>query len=229
MNRIYSVYIHKSPSNKYYIGITSLNVNDRWKKGNGYKKQPYFYRAIQKYGWDNFEHKIIAENLTKDEACQMEKDLIKSYNSSNKNFGYNISLGGESGTILSQETKTKISNSLKGRKLSNETKKKLSEIRKGYKHSDETKEKLSDIKKGRKWSEEERNSLLKHLEELHKITLPIMHEKNKKRVMNIDTNVIYDSLSEAAIANNIKSISCISRCCKGERKTCNGQHWKFID
>ena len=80
----------------------------------------------------------------------MEKDLIKSYNSSNKNFGYNISLGGESGTVLSQETKTKISNSLKGRKLSNETKKKLSELRKGYKHSNETKEKLSDIKKGTK-------------------------------------------------------------------------------
>ena len=58
--------MHISPSNKKYIGITKQKVNKRWKNGNGYKTQQYFYRAIEKYGWDNFQHIIIAKGLTKD-------------------------------------------------------------------------------------------------------------------------------------------------------------------
>ena len=51
--------MHVSPSKKYYIGITSQAVNKRWKNGKGYKSSPYFYNAIQKYGWNNFEHNIL--------------------------------------------------------------------------------------------------------------------------------------------------------------------------
>ena len=76
-NNNYSVYIHISPSNKYYVGITKLEPSRRWgKNGCGYKKQG-FYNAIQKYGWDNFKHEIIAEHLTESEACNMEITLIK--------------------------------------------------------------------------------------------------------------------------------------------------------
>ena len=48
----YFVYMHTSPNNKRYIGITSYtNPKRRWKGGYGYHKNDYFYRAIQKYGW----------------------------------------------------------------------------------------------------------------------------------------------------------------------------------
>lgn len=60
-----------------------------------------FYRAIQKYGWNNFEHEVIAENLTKDEACEMEKALIKKLKSNDYHFGYNLSAGGEGNLGLS--------------------------------------------------------------------------------------------------------------------------------
>ena len=39
------------------------------------RNQPFF-RAIEKYGWDNFRHIIIASDLTEMEAKEMEKDLI---------------------------------------------------------------------------------------------------------------------------------------------------------
>ena len=72
----YKVYYHKVSKeisgydfDKYYIGIScKKNLIERWgRNGEGYKVQP-FYNAIQKYGWDNIEHKILFENLTVEEA-----------------------------------------------------------------------------------------------------------------------------------------------------------------
>ena len=67
----WKVYMHKSPSGKVYIGVTKRNLEIRWANGEGYKKQPHFYSAIKKYGWDNFEHLIIQEYLTREEASKM--------------------------------------------------------------------------------------------------------------------------------------------------------------
>ena len=52
--RVYKLYVHISPSRKRYYGITRLEVKKRWgSNGSGYRKQPHFWYAIQKYGWDN--------------------------------------------------------------------------------------------------------------------------------------------------------------------------------
>lgn len=101
--RNYKVYIHWIPANKtkykyrkYYIGITNRkNINDRWgKDGCGYKGQP-FYRAIQKYGWNNFHHNIIYQNLAYQEACSKEIELIAKYDSLLGHKGYNATTGEE--------------------------------------------------------------------------------------------------------------------------------------
>ena len=49
----YCVYKHTTPNNKVYIGITCKDPNSRWRNGEGYATQKYFYKAIKKYGWDN--------------------------------------------------------------------------------------------------------------------------------------------------------------------------------
>lgn len=112
---MYSVYIHTTPNNKKYVGITSLPVNRRWCGGEGYRFQTLFYRAIVKYGWDNITHEIVAEGLTREEAIDLEINLISHYNTTNPKFGYNQTAGGEghSGTPLSMETKRKLSESAK--------------------------------------------------------------------------------------------------------------------
>ena len=86
----YIVYIHTNNiNNKKYIGITSRNPNVRWGiNGKGYSLQPKFFNAIQKYGWDNFNHEIIAKNLTKQEALDLETYYIDLYNTIEN--GYNI-------------------------------------------------------------------------------------------------------------------------------------------
>lgn len=88
--------MHKNKQNgKIYIGQTCQKPERRWSKGNGYKGCPKFYQAIEKYGWNGFEHLIIQEHLTKEEADTLEKELIAKYNSTSKDAGYNISIGGQ--------------------------------------------------------------------------------------------------------------------------------------
>lgn len=94
----YVVYMHvNKTNNKKYIGISS-NVKKRW-AGNGinYYDQ-VFGLAIQKYGWDGFEHIILYDNLTQEQACQYERELIVKYKTMDKAFGYNRSAGGDSGS-----------------------------------------------------------------------------------------------------------------------------------
>lgn len=116
----YTVYMHISPSDKRYIGITKQEIKRRWKNGFGYKRQEYFYNAIEKYGWDNFQHIIIAKGLDEETAKWLEIELIREWDTTNKNKGYNNSLGGESYNC-SEKTKEKISKTLTGRKLPKET------------------------------------------------------------------------------------------------------------
>ena len=65
---MYKLYKHTTPNNKVYIGITHQNVKKRWQNGKGYISNKYFYKAIQKYSWENIRHEIILYNLTKEQA-----------------------------------------------------------------------------------------------------------------------------------------------------------------
>lgn len=137
----YTVYKHTSPNGKVYIGITSRKPEERWLYGHGYNNNKHFHDAIQKYGWENIEHTIIADGLTKEQAFGMEIELIAKYRSNDPEYGYNMSIGGEGGTTgvrLSEETRRRMSKSRTGEKhfgygkhLSDGHRKKLSESHKG--------------------------------------------------------------------------------------------------
>lgn len=166
MTNKYIVYRHTCPNGKIYIGITGTAFETRCgSNGINYKKNTLFFRAIQKYGWDNIKHEILFDGLTKAQAEQKEIELIAQYKSNNADFGYNISSGGESGNagvVVSEETRNKMSiahkgnPSNKGKKLSAETRAKLSEAHKGNKVmlgrklSEETRKKMSEAQQGKK-------------------------------------------------------------------------------
>lgn len=106
--RLYCVYIHiNKHNNKKYIGITCRPVEVRWNNGKGYIQNKHFWNAIQKIGWDNFEHLVVASGLLKVAAHKLERFLIKSYNTTDPAFGYNHSIGGEGGArYLTEAEKT---------------------------------------------------------------------------------------------------------------------------
>lgn len=74
----YKVYVHVNKINgKIYIGQTcnSLSVRAGRKSGIGYKHSTHFYNAIQKYGWENFEHIILIDGLSLEMANIIEEEL----------------------------------------------------------------------------------------------------------------------------------------------------------
>lgn len=123
----YVVYLHVSPSNKTYIGITKQSVTRRWQNGYAYRNNPHFFNAIQKYGWDAFEHRILYKNMSIEQAKEIEIKLIAFFKSNDHNFGYNQSTGGEgaAGRIFSQDTIQRMSDAHKGKKLSLEQREKI--------------------------------------------------------------------------------------------------------
>lgn len=108
--RNYKVYIHTNTiNNKQYVGITFQDVERRWRPdGSGYKQNKYFWNSIQKYGWNNFKHEIIADNLTKKDAEKLEQELIQKLNCKSP-FGYNHDNGGCHNGKMSNEIKHKLS------------------------------------------------------------------------------------------------------------------------
>lgn len=131
----YCIYKHTSPSGKVYIGQSrQKNLNKRWKNGNiyGYCEMSIFRKAIDKYGWDNIQHEIIEEGLTKNEVDFRECYWIKYYK--DLNLSYNVSNGGDGCS----------------RKMSDETKEKISKAHLGKKRGPHSKEWNENISKNRK-------------------------------------------------------------------------------
>ena len=134
----YLVYCHTNMINgKQYVGLTSMSIEERaGTDGTRYRNCRVFYNAIQKYGWDNFAHKVLAYDLTHEMACELEKHYIELYNTQVPN-GYNLTDGGDGGFHHSEIVRQAISEKNKGNKS-----------RTGYKNSEEMNAHMSNIMKG---------------------------------------------------------------------------------
>ena len=223
MNEYY-VYRHvNKTNNKQYIGITKQLPEHRWGvDGVNYKSSPYFYNAIQKYGWDNFNHEIIFSGLSKEDACTIEKLLIKGFQSQSKDFGYNIMEGGSSPSMPTEirEYMSKVmignKNGL-GKPCSEEKKQKISQAQKGKTLTEEHKQNISKAKKGKTHksiSEEAR----KKIADAH----------NKKQVYCLETDTIYPSIQECARQLKVPATT-ICKICKGKGKSIHGYHLKYAN
>lgn len=196
-------------NNKKYIGISS-NVKQRW-TGNGsdYKRQ-VIGKAFDKYGWDNFEHEILFENLSQEEAETKEIEMISYYQSNNRLFGYNISKGGENGhneLWNDPEYRTAQSEERKNRWNNVEYKEKLSKSMKAAMNKDTYKQKQSEKTKER-WND------------------GTFDEIFCKSVMCLETGIIYKSINEASELTGVCRTD-ISKCCNKEMKTAKDYHWIF--
>ena len=195
----YTVYKHISPSGKVYIGITKRKPEYRWNKGKGYREdQLLFYRAIKKYGWDNFTHEILYTGLSEKDAKNIEISLIRQYKS--LGMSYNITDGGDEGRGLHNKRK----------KLSKETKLKMSKSRKG----------LLAGNKNPMYGRHETNPAYGKFGKEHPASKKVYQ-------YDLLGNFIkeWDCLSEVQRHLNIL-VTHITACCNGRQKTAGGYIWK---
>jgi group I intron endonuclease len=246
----YTVYMHTTPSGKVYIGITCRKPEYRWDHGEGYKTNKHFYNAIKKYGWDNISHEIIADGLSKEEACNMEIELIAKRKSNDPSVGYNKSTGGDISAVgfkHTAESKIRMSkvksgknNPFYGKHLTSEHKENLRQALSGEKNpsygkhiSEEAKQKrLAKIKGmfvgeknpmyGRHHSAETAEKISKALKG------KFDGEKNPsaKAVMCVETGQVFLTMKDAEAATGILWQG-ISHVVRGVRHTAGGFHWKY--
>lgn len=225
INDTYCVYIHTTPSNKAYVGITCQKPDHRWNGGRGYKQHRYFNQAIKKYGWDNIKHTIFVDGLTKQEACHVEQLLIALFNTTNRQYGYNISYGGETGTRgikLSETTRNKIAKANMGRSKTPYEIEKIRNAHLGKTLSDDTKRKLHNCNIGKHLSEDTKRKIGESLKG--------KTYSNASPVFCVELNKVFPSSTIAA--SYVGHNGCggnILKACKGQVKTAYTYHWKYAN
>ena len=241
----FKVYMHelKSDNKRVYIGITSQKLSKRF--SGGYKS--HFANAIKKYGFDSFNHIVLFENLTEDEAIAKEKELIHSYRE-NGYYLYNKTDGGDGtvGHIKSEECIKKSSNSLREYYKTHESKCKgrCGELapRYGMKNTEEHNRKISEANKGRKKTEKQINLTKKLLLEkkagwfsVEGATPPMLGKTGSKNVKSkkvyvYDLNEKYVGEYESGnVASKILNVSQsgLSACCLGKLKQTKGYVFSY--
>lgn len=125
MKNEYYVYMHTFPDGKKYVGITNQEPEKRWLNGRGYKHNPAFFNSILLHGWLNIKHEVLFTGLTKEEASNKEKELIKQYRSDEIEHGFNCQSGGDKGFTHNAETRKRISETSKQRWQDSEYRQKI--------------------------------------------------------------------------------------------------------
>lgn len=198
---VYSVYIHEAPNGKRYVGITSQRLADRWGNGAPYKKNKHLYAAIQLYGWDNFAHIVVAENIMYHDACEMERRLIAALKTNQREYGYNKSIGGESSSIGCKKTDEQIAM--------------MSAVSKKKWEDEDFRKRVTETIKRKGIRPPSRRGAI---------------SEKRKQVFKYDMNgnfiESYFSIAEAARRNGV-TVMAISNACNGKTKTSCGCLFSF--
>jgi len=203
-NGKWTVYVHINKANgKMYVGVTSEQYpKHRWgSKGINYRGCVKFYHAIQKYGWNSFEHFIFAKNLTQQEASHTESLLIKLFDTIDN--GYNQEPGGVNQGPRSDEARRKIKEARARQVITREAIEKTAAAHRGTRQSDETK---AAISRGNRLA-------------------------RGRKVMCIETGFIYASVAEASEKTGwtVGQIGNSARRNHLNAPSRNrGPHWKYV-
>lgn len=227
-DRKYFLYIHENKINgKVYVGITSKDKPEkRWLNGKGYKGT-YFYNAIQKYGWDGFEHKILFSNLSQEQAFALEKRIIKDLKANNREYGYNIADGGnypgeiskEALKIIAEKRKIKVvrlndgkiyDSIIEAERDNNTYNPLIVKVCKGTRHTAGTMNNGDPIF----WSYwQEKMDIKKELEERKELKNLSKYNSKSRKVVCVNTGEIFLSLRDAENKYNL-CLENIIKCCK---------------
>ena len=213
---MYTVYGHRFPNGKMYIGMTKRRLNQRFgKNGANYRRCAAMYRAIQEFGWENVEHFPIICCESKEDAEWYEAFLIYKKKTMDPQYGYNMMPGGK----------------VKGH-LPEESKKRLGEKNKAIWANDPLKRQAAAERMRKRMSDPVYKKRI--LDALNKVEPDYVgtyqNRGLSKKVVQLDINgnmiKVWDSMSEVQRANIARS-ALVSSCCHGKAKSAGGYLWEF--
>lgn len=242
-----------SPNGKSYIGQTTRPIQTRFEAHQQRSGCRAIYNAIQKYGWDNFEKDWYE---CPDEDLDFDEELLVREMGTLVPWGYNLKEGGGANGKMSDESRQRMSDSMRGEKNpmygktgekhpmygktpTEETRQKISKAQLGDKNhmfgktpNEQTKQKLRESRLG------EKNHMFGKTPTdatKQKMSESKTGDKNSrsKKIYQYDLNGTYiqsfGSCGEAAGYLNKKDGSKISECARGEqyRKTSYGFKWSY--
>lgn len=206
-------YIYKitnKTNQKSYIGKTTRTPQERFEehrkeaKRERAKDRP-FYKAINKYGMDNFTLETI-EECSDEIASEREQFWIQAY--ATFKYGYNATIGGDGKPYIDYNLVVALYKQFKNQK-------KVAEI--------------MDI------HVDSVHKILDKMEIIKKHDYSINTIIHGKAVKQIDKNTneiirVYDSTRLAEKALGIKNSNThIGEVCRGKRKTAYGYKWEYVE
>lgn len=224
MNDTWKVYYHLFPDGTIYVGITSQPLSKRWQRGNGYKSQKV-YEIIAQYDWDSeIEHVLFADNLTLEEACNMEKLLIQNLRETcPQTVRYNIADGGygtlEPGGAIKEVSQYDLQGNLIQTYLSMTD---AANATVGYNNigliSEVCNESTRRTCGGFQWAFGHEDKIL-----------PLCYSDRGTPVDQFDLNGNYIATFKNAhqAEEELGLERHISECCRGKRKMCGPYQWKY--
>lgn len=204
--------ITNKTNGKVYVGQTTRDLETRIAE-HSRKQRTVIEKAINKYGIDNFTVEQIDDGSNVEELNQKEIEWISKLNCTIP-YGYNQCNGGDNTEGFNHRESSKKKMSKAHISLN-----KVGERNPffGANHTDEQREKWSkDRKADPRYQENMRKA---HLASLKSI---------KVKVINLDTEEVFESVKEASERYNLKPTH-ISRVCRGKRNKTGGFRWKYYD
>ena len=203
--------------------------NKKELKGSLLEKEQYFIDKLQvcTYGYNTAP--IAGSTLGIKFGPQPDEQKKKMVATRRKNDSYNHTEEWKkeqsvrsTGRVKSKEEKLKLSIANKGKKLSEEHKKKL----KNRVISEEHRKAVSIANRGKKLSKEHRENI--SLGNMGKVHTQETRDKISKKVINLTTNIIFKSTTEAALYYKLDGSS-ISKVCRGKRSTAGNYKWSYAN
>lgn len=226
---MYVIYKATSPSGKVYIGQTkNFETRKKWHLRMYNKNKTRFYCAIRKYG-DTFQWEILEHNLTKEEANNKEIYYINLYNSTNADFGYNMTPGGQFCNSLAKESRDKWHKSFNEYLETNREKvvKNMQEITSRPEVKKKNSERVIKWFKDEINKEKHRNSLKKYFSKEENL-IKASKSKGGKPFLCIETGEIFEVITLAAKKFNGDPKN-LQAHLKNRKKSFNKFHFRYVE
>ena len=220
------IYKHVNNTNgKVYIGQSKYSwekINDRWQNGRGYGIKTRIGMAIAKYGWENFSHELIEDNIeSQEKANEREIYWINIYSSYSE--GYNSIIGGKN---ISNEMCFK----LKVYCINNQTL--FSSITEASQVLNFARSKRYRQLTTRHYYKQDNYIFCLEREkdnfEFEYYKVKYNHESIKRDIICVETGEIFYSIIECAIATGISTQNLSQNCCINHR-TAKQKHYAYLE